>query len=120
MTSNPSSRRARAMIFAPRSWPSRPGLATRMRSLREASAMRSGNLSDAPGARKLPDLLGSNIRSTHEEGIALLETRLNGLRESAGVPRAEPIRGRFRAPEPHQGAPVRGRIADPRLAGRRR
>jgi hypothetical protein len=28
MTSIPASRRARAMIFAPRSWPSRPGLAT--------------------------------------------------------------------------------------------
>src|SRR5581483_12355132 len=28
MTSIPASRRARAMIFAPRSWPSRPGFAT--------------------------------------------------------------------------------------------
>src|SRR3954452_24581425 len=28
MTSIPASRSARAMIFAPRSWPSRPGLAT--------------------------------------------------------------------------------------------
>src|ERR1700754_4068226 len=31
MTSMPASRRARAMIFAPRSWPSRPGLATTTR-----------------------------------------------------------------------------------------
>src|ERR1700722_17239142 len=31
MTSMPASRRARAMIFAPRSWPSRPGFATRTR-----------------------------------------------------------------------------------------
>src|SRR6185437_11071990 len=31
MTSTPASRRARAMILAPRSWPSRPGLATRTR-----------------------------------------------------------------------------------------
>src|SRR5918997_3725257 len=31
MTSIPASRRARAMIFAPRSWPSRPGLATTTR-----------------------------------------------------------------------------------------
>src|SRR5215208_7156052 len=30
----PASRRARAMIFAPRSWPSRPGLATTTRILR--------------------------------------------------------------------------------------
>src|SRR5271169_88627 len=32
MTSKPASRKARAMILAPRSWPSRPGFATRMRS----------------------------------------------------------------------------------------
>src|SRR5205823_13105747 len=31
MTSIPASRSARAMIFAPRSWPSRPGLATTTR-----------------------------------------------------------------------------------------
>src|SRR3954462_11374093 len=101
MTSNPSSRRARAMIFAPRSWPSRPGLATRMRSFREGSAMGCGNLSDAPEARKLPAMTRGKYKVGHEEGrgqgIALLEARLNGLRESAGVPRAEPLRGRFRA-----------------------
>src|ERR671930_2554207 len=34
MTSIPASRRARAMIFAPRSWPSRPGLAITTRILR--------------------------------------------------------------------------------------
>src|SRR5258708_5788334 len=34
MTSIPASRRARAMILAPRSWPSRPGLATTTRILR--------------------------------------------------------------------------------------
>src|SRR3954465_12068824 len=34
MTSIPASRNARAMIFAPRSWPSRPGLATTTRVLR--------------------------------------------------------------------------------------
>src|SRR4051794_23064378 len=34
MTSIPASRSARAMIFAPRSWPSRPGLATTTRILR--------------------------------------------------------------------------------------
>src|SRR5205807_7910753 len=31
MTSNPASRRARAMTLAPRSWPSRPGFATTTR-----------------------------------------------------------------------------------------
>ena len=34
MTSMPASRSARAMIFAPRSWPSRPGLATTTRIFR--------------------------------------------------------------------------------------
>src|SRR5215218_4154860 len=34
MTSMPASRSARAMILAPRSWPSRPGLATTTRILR--------------------------------------------------------------------------------------
>src|SRR5438093_13772815 len=38
MTSMPASRRARAMIFAPRSCPSRPGLATTTRILRVVSA----------------------------------------------------------------------------------
>src|SRR5687767_14650359 len=43
MTSMPASRRARAMIFAPRSWPSRPGLATTTRIFLEV-AMRRGIL----------------------------------------------------------------------------
>src|SRR5438874_5674157 len=34
MTSMPASRSARAMIFAPRSWPSRPGLAINTRIFR--------------------------------------------------------------------------------------
>src|SRR5690349_2133980 len=38
MTSIPASRRARAMILAPRSWPSRPGLATTTRILRAVGA----------------------------------------------------------------------------------
>src|SRR6516162_389348 len=37
MTSTPASRSARAMILAPRSCPSRPGLAIRMRSRRSAT-----------------------------------------------------------------------------------
>src|SRR5665213_2237891 len=39
MTSMPASRSARAMILAPRSWPSRPGLATTTRIFPLASAM---------------------------------------------------------------------------------
>src|SRR5688500_14476430 len=44
MTSNPSSRRPRASTLAPRSWPSRPGLAirTRMGVARSSSVMREG------------------------------------------------------------------------------
>src|SRR4051794_40808547 len=39
MTSMPASRRARAMILAPRSWPSRPGLATTTRILRAVAVV---------------------------------------------------------------------------------
>src|SRR5215216_7244916 len=45
MTSKPASRSARATIFAPRSWPSRPGLATITRSF---SGMR-GSLANSLG-----------------------------------------------------------------------
>src|SRR3954469_21896269 len=42
MTSMPASRSARAMILAPRSWPSRPGLATTTRILRfDEASMRA-------------------------------------------------------------------------------
>src|SRR5579864_3805784 len=37
MTSMPASRRARAITLAPRSWPSRPGLATSTRILRSSA-----------------------------------------------------------------------------------
>src|SRR4051795_3059808 len=53
----PASRSARAMIFAPRSWPSRPGLATTTRILRvwvlftaAADGMRRRFLSTSPPA----------------------------------------------------------------------
>src|SRR4051794_32871398 len=42
MTSMPASRSVRAMIFAPRSWPSRPGFATTTRILRLMRASVSG------------------------------------------------------------------------------
>src|SRR4029453_4477546 len=59
MTSMPASRRARAMIFAPRSWPSSPGLATTTRILRAVglgAAMRpAGTPRGGPGrARIMP------------------------------------------------------------------
>ncbi len=52
MTSMPASRSARAMIFAPRSWPSRPGLATTTRiffsevTLMGSRARRRGRTAD--------------------------------------------------------------------------
>src|ERR1700691_2036114 len=59
MTSMPASRNARAIIFAPRSWPSRPGLATTTRILGPVGLDLSAAISDldyegvaltAPGA----------------------------------------------------------------------
>src|SRR5215218_10865353 len=52
MTSMPASRRARAMIFAPRSCPSRPGLATTTRILR---LFTRGSLVSGAGAPAQPD-----------------------------------------------------------------
>src|SRR4051795_4402024 len=50
MTSMPASRSARAMIFAPRSCPSSPGLATTTRILRfEEASMASGSYPDTSG-----------------------------------------------------------------------
>src|SRR5215212_5439579 len=43
MTSMPASRSARAMIFAPRSWPSRPGLAITTRTVRATVQVYEGD-----------------------------------------------------------------------------
>src|SRR5215471_16115063 len=51
MTSMPASRSARAMTFAPRSWPSRPGLAIRTRMGRDMRA-RSVSVDDRD---RIPD-----------------------------------------------------------------
>src|SRR5712691_9203921 len=53
MTSKPASRSARATIFAPRSWPSSPGLAT---TIRYVPGMRPNilGLCDAPFPRSVP------------------------------------------------------------------
>src|SRR5438128_145520 len=59
MISKPASRSARAMIFAPRSWPSRPGLATRMRSVRSLIGSRPSHPSRiAVDAEGLPEDVG--------------------------------------------------------------
>src|ERR1700749_659916 len=71
MTSIPASRRARAIIFAPRSWPSRPGLATTTRILRAIRAdLSSGDRLD--GAADLVDELGGDL------GQAVVVTRVMG------------------------------------------
>src|SRR6266568_880707 len=56
MTSKPASRRARAMILAPRSWPSRPGLATRMRRGRWDSDMSRLRKTNGEGSDLLPQV----------------------------------------------------------------
>src|SRR3954462_10262113 len=54
MTSMPASRRARAMIFAPRSCPSRPGLATTTRILRCDCVLTAAAILLAPPPRGRP------------------------------------------------------------------
>src|SRR5213594_2723925 len=57
MTSIPASRRARATILAPRSWPSNPGLATTTRTLRSVSSvMVLGRPAGEHAAKLLADL----------------------------------------------------------------
>src|SRR3954453_14429314 len=55
MTSMPASRSARAMIFAPRSWPSRPGFAATTRILRPPWAL-------CAGLSAVPSIAGELIR----------------------------------------------------------
>src|SRR3954453_23116434 len=74
MTSMPASRSARAMIFAPRSWPSRPGLATTTRILRlTVSGIGAGkSMTPRPAVARLPDLEGHLhlvvVRADEREG----------------------------------------------------
>src|SRR5690242_2148397 len=53
MTSIPASRSARAMIFAPRSWPSRPGLATTTRIFR--ASLTRGSVEQLRGVERRRD-----------------------------------------------------------------
>src|SRR6266404_2460311 len=63
----PASRRARAMIFAPRSWPSRPGLATTTRILPcvgEVAGLIDGHtLCAATAPRRAPAAAGLRMRA---------------------------------------------------------
>ncbi|MBS1846581.1 MAG: collagen-like protein [Actinobacteria bacterium] len=72
MTSIPASRSARAMILAPRSCPSRPGLATTTRILRAVAASIAGRnsiRSGAKAARNLVDLELDNSFSVVDEDV---------------------------------------------------
>src|SRR3982750_210872 len=60
MTSMPASRRARAMILAPRSWPSKPGLATTTRILRAVAVV-------IGGGRVAPALENGRLRIRPED-----------------------------------------------------
>ena len=86
MTSMPASRSARAMIFAPRSWPSRPGLATTTRILREFTRRR---------------LAGATSRCGPPAGRARARCAGAGSRRARGSP------GRAR-PAPPTSSPVDG------------
>src|SRR6266550_7626632 len=84
MTSNPASRSARATTFAPRSCPSRPGLATMIRSF---SAGTSANISERvrphPGRGRLrPGDLGNT-------GVMTTERYIAQARQAAAELRAE-------------------------------
>src|SRR6185312_3401179 len=75
MTSMPASRRARAMTFAPRSWPSSPGLATRTRI---GAGLGTGKVyvvwGEAAAGRILARLLPSRL-----PGLGVLPTRVGGV-----------------------------------------
>src|SRR5262249_42863566 len=97
MTSKPASRRARATTFAPRSCPSRPGLATRMRTLREeASDMVPALSSATPPVSTPPKTQGDSAPRAllqlgllrvppHERGGAALVAASGGV--AGGVER---------------------------------
>src|SRR5215204_4266848 len=85
MTSMPASRSARAMIFAPRSCPSRPGLATTTRIFRlePAADISGGSLLDD----ELHPLIAEAVdRAVDDVGTALLQRLGVGARAAdAGV-----------------------------------
>src|SRR5262245_11167828 len=104
MTSKPASRNARAMIFAPRSWPSRPGLATKMRNLRSINgpspaAFSRGSKSPLPIRERGPE--PSVI--TAGEGVLVMPRvfvnaefflhRIHDLAQSAVFPHGIPNEG---------------------------
>src|SRR5215472_10741876 len=106
MTSIPASRSARAMTLAPRSWPSRPGLAIRTRIGRD---MREGSVS-----------VDDRDRIAHPEPVARQRPGMDA--ESPGPPprdRGEDSRrplGRLRVEASHQAAFARTHDLDEDVA----
>src|SRR5690349_18016280 len=120
MTSMPASRSARAMIFAPRSWPSRPGLATTTRIFlvdvlltAARKLMRTRMVSPRHGGAGL--IAGGIVASGNRRNVAASGDRAPGRRHAAAPPsgcrppdRAHALRARRRP-----------RAADRRVVGHR-
>src|SRR5215475_2211795 len=98
MTSKPASRRARATIFAPRSWPSSPGLATTTRIVlimifpRQHLANAVADFRDlrAVARHELPVEPPAVIRPARDEVQVEVRHRLKG-RGTVGLQDVEPI-----------------------------
>src|SRR5215211_1091368 len=84
MTSMPASRNARAMILAPRSCPSRPGLATTTRILRDevAASIEAASLGRRASGERMHEALGWDEAGVGAVGLAADD------RIEAGVQRA--------------------------------
>src|SRR5262245_9608444 len=108
MTSIPASLNARATNFAPRSWPSRPGLAIRMRMrlLLEGKVgsppVASGRAGRRPAARSLDDAVLAILAEDLSQGVADLAQRdiPVGARHDR---RHQVVAARRRPPQPIEG-----------------
>src|SRR3954465_11791997 len=120
MTSMPASRSARAMIFAPRSWPSRPGLATTTRIFlvdvlltAARKLMRTRMVSPRHGGAGL--LAGGIAAGGNGRNVAASGDRAPGRRHAAAPPAGH--RATDRAD--HRRARGRPRPPDRRVVGHR-
>src|SRR3954467_6972677 len=83
----PASRSARAMIFAPRSCPSRPGFATTTRILRLPACAPAGEVSAVPSTspRLLHNDLLPHLHGVHQAVDGPRALRLEAVLEVAGL-----------------------------------
>src|SRR5919112_4713908 len=98
MTSMPASRRARAMILAPRSWPSRPGFATTTRIF-FVLLLGAGSVIGAPAGRRI--IFGRRNRDVLGPG-STPRCRARRARDGAGDEDGERPLGACRAPHRRQ------------------